>query len=94
MRPGRRRQTAKRTGFRFIQDELFDVPAPALVLIECGDLLDFQIVVEPPLSKFATDAGLLVATPGGFGKRGLRAVDLDDAGTQRTGDALAAGLVL
>ena len=49
---------------------------------EPGDLLGLEVVVEAPAAEFAADAGLLVAAPGRFGERGLRAVDPDDAGAE------------
>src|SRR5690606_25332520 len=72
----------------------FQIPAPRLLGDIAGDLLGFQIVIEAPLTEFATDSAAFVAAPGGLGERWLRAVDPDYSRAQTSGHALTTRLVL
>src|SRR5271169_5799174 len=56
------------------------VPSYGLFVEINVDLLGFEIFLDAPWAEFATEAGLLEASPGRFNVGGLHVVDPDDPG--------------
>src|SRR5438093_4079826 len=72
---------ARKLPYRFL------VPADRGLVEIDEHLLGFEIFFEAPGTQLATEAGLLVASPGSFDVRWLHVIDPDDAGAQGLYDA-------
>ena len=64
------------------QGKLLACPASRAAAVFYVNLLGFQIFLDAPGAEFATETGLLVATPGSFDVCGLHVIDPHDAGAQ------------